>query len=259
MNLLHVRHATSVINYGGKKILIDPVLAQKEAYPAIPGTPNQRRNPLVELSTPLANLLQVDMILSTHTHKDHFDDLALELLDKSLPLVCQSEDSSVFERAGFQEIYPISDYVQFGNLTITRVKAQHGLGAIGSKMGIASGYILKAEGEPTLYITGDTVYTKEVKENIEKFQPQVFLINAGAPRFLLGQHIVMNLKDVEAAIKVKPNAIFLIVHLDSYNHCVETREKASAYFNQQRLIQLGVKRLIIPCDNEFISEAIFKN
>ena len=82
MNILHVRHATSLISYAGLKILLDPVFAKKETAPAIPMTPNRKRNPLVDLSTPIETLLDVDVLLDTHTHGDHFDSEAMELLDK---------------------------------------------------------------------------------------------------------------------------------------------------------------------------------
>ena len=42
MKFLHVRHATSLLTYGGIKILIDPVLADKGEYPPIDMTPNIR-------------------------------------------------------------------------------------------------------------------------------------------------------------------------------------------------------------------------
>ena len=38
MNITHIRNATQIIEYAGKKFLIDPMLADKGAWPGFPGT-----------------------------------------------------------------------------------------------------------------------------------------------------------------------------------------------------------------------------
>lgn len=38
MNITHIRNATQIIDYAGKKFLIDPMLADKGAWPGFPGT-----------------------------------------------------------------------------------------------------------------------------------------------------------------------------------------------------------------------------
>ena len=48
MNIRHIRNA--VIEYGGKRILIDPMLSDKGAFEPFPNSPRQEENnPLVEL------------------------------------------------------------------------------------------------------------------------------------------------------------------------------------------------------------------
>jgi len=45
-SLTQVRNATLRIDYGGVRFLVDPLLADKDAYPGFEGTANsQRRNP----------------------------------------------------------------------------------------------------------------------------------------------------------------------------------------------------------------------
>ncbi|STT29842.1 metallo-beta-lactamase domain protein [Klebsiella pneumoniae] len=38
MNITHIRNATQIIHYAGKRFLIDPMLADKGAWPGFPGT-----------------------------------------------------------------------------------------------------------------------------------------------------------------------------------------------------------------------------
>lgn len=249
MKFLHVRHATSLLTYGGMKILIDPVLADKGEYPPIDMTPNQRPNPLVCLKTPIEDLLSCDVVLCTHTHNDHFDKKTIELLNKNKAIICQSDDVNTFVSYGFKNIIPVEKSLEYKNIKINRVEAQHGVGEIGRKMGIANGYILRAENEPTIYFLGDTIYNESIKKNIENFNPDILVINAGSPKFLSGSPIVMTIKDIEKTINVNPNLKFIIVHLDTFNHCIETREHIKNYFTLEKLSQLKVKEFYVLEDN----------
>ena len=85
MNIMQIRNATQVIAYAGKRFLIDPMLAEKDAYPGFAGTARAHlRNPLVELPVPIERLLDVDAIIVTHTHPDHWDDAAAAAIPKSM-------------------------------------------------------------------------------------------------------------------------------------------------------------------------------
>jgi hypothetical protein len=57
MNITHIRNATQIIDYAGKKFLIDPMLADKGAWPGFPGTArSELRNPLVGCLFPAITL-----------------------------------------------------------------------------------------------------------------------------------------------------------------------------------------------------------
>ncbi len=256
MKLLHVRHATSILTYEGVRILIDPVFAGKETSPAFPMTPNRRKNPLVDLSTPMNQLLDIDLVLATHLHIDHFDQDAMDKLDKNLDLICQSEDVKTLQSKGFLHVIPVKDNLVYQNITLTRVNAQHGTGPIGQSCAPASGYILQSKNEPTVYITGDTIYNNSVKTNIYTYQPQIMIMNAGSPKFLFSDRIVMNIMDIENTLRVNPALCFVIVHLDTYNHCIETREDIHEYFSTSKLQELGVSHFYVPSDNETLDERI---
>ena len=50
MNIKQIRNATLIIEYAGKKFLIDPVFADKGTYPPFPNSLRQdKNNPLVDL------------------------------------------------------------------------------------------------------------------------------------------------------------------------------------------------------------------
>ena len=49
MNLTLVRHATLLIDYAGRRIMVDPMLDHANAREPVRGTPDERPNPLVDL------------------------------------------------------------------------------------------------------------------------------------------------------------------------------------------------------------------
>ena len=82
MNIQQVRNATIIAEYGGKKILVDPMLGKKGSMPPFPFSRNQHlRNPLHELPFPVEEMLKgVDAVLLTHLHDDHIDEAAYEII-----------------------------------------------------------------------------------------------------------------------------------------------------------------------------------
>ena len=96
MNITHIRNATQIIEYAGKKFLIDPMLADKGAWPGFPGTArSELRNPLVALPFSRDNIIDVDALIVTHTHDDHWDEAAIAAIPKTLPVFVQDRKSVV--------------------------------------------------------------------------------------------------------------------------------------------------------------------
>ena len=70
MQLTLIRNATLLLEYGGQRLLIDPMLAPQGRYPGFAGTPNAHlANPLVALPVPLESLLTVITSYSIHYTK----------------------------------------------------------------------------------------------------------------------------------------------------------------------------------------------
>lgn len=252
MKFKHVRNATSILTYNDINILIDPCLAKKNSFRNVP---IKRRNvlellkkehPLSNINTDMSEILDCDIILSTHRHFDHFDKKAKALLNKDKPIFCQKCDEKHFRRECFQNVVPIENEVNYKNIRIIRVHANHGKWG-----GESSGYILIAPNEPVVYISGDTIYTDETKKTILKYQPQVIIINGGGAR-VFSTPLIMDIDDIEETLRVKPDTSFIIVHLDTINHCLVTRKRLEEYFDFEKLKELNVKQFFVPNDNDVI-------
>lgn len=75
------------------------MLAKQGTYPAVPDTTSTGRgNPDCELPCPVEDLFNVDAVIVTHLHFDHFDDAAAELLPKQLTVFLKTKKRQKFSR-----------------------------------------------------------------------------------------------------------------------------------------------------------------
>ncbi len=251
MNYTLLRNATAVLTYGGRTILIDPMLDDAGARPPVQNTPNPLANPLVELPKGWKSLVSpVDLVLVTHLHQDHFDVSAVNALDKRGPMLCQPDDVSRLTAHGFLNLLPVEASVTLGAMRVQRTRAQHGTGDIALAMAPVSGFLLSAPGEPILYIAGDTIWYPPVAEVLRNDRPEVVIVNAGGARFLEGDPIVMTVEDVAAVARTAPDARVVVVHLEAINHCLERR---ADYRNRLPELECDLERVSIPEDGESLT------
>lgn len=249
MRLRLIRHATLILEYNGHRLIIDPMLDEAGARGAIENSPNPRRNPLVPLPMPTAEVLDgVEAVLVTHTHSDHWDAAAAEMLAKNLPLFGQAEDEQKFQSQGFRAVRVVRERVTWNGIEIMRTGGQHGRGAIGRAMAPVSGFVLQASGEPTLYVAGDTIWCEEVQRALGEHRPAVVVVNAGAAQFLEGGPITMSADDVIATCQAAKDAKVVAVHMEAINHCLLTRADLGFQLEAARV----AGQVEIPGDGEWL-------
>lgn len=250
MLIRFVRHATFTFEMGGTTVMVDPMLAPAGTTDPVANTPNQRRNPLVDLPFDdvgtLDLLEETDVVLVTHTHDDHWDGRARDLIPKQTPVLCQPEDWEEISAAGFREVRLVEDDLKWESLRFARTGGQHGRGEIGRRMAPVSGFVARAEGSPTIYVAGDTIWCPEVEEALELHSPDVVVVNAGAARFLEGDPITMTAEDVAKVCRAVPEARIVAVHMEAINHCLLTRSELEDHLHREGL-SAQVK---IPADGE---------
>jgi L-ascorbate metabolism protein UlaG (beta-lactamase superfamily) len=250
MSYTLLRNATAVLVTGGVSFLIDPALDPAGARLPVGNTANQKPNPLIGLPDGWEGMVEgVDVVVVSHTHRDHFDETALDVLDRQAPLLCQPEDYPRFMEHGFLDVHAVDPTITIDDVRITRTAGRHGTGKIGDLMAPVSGFVFQANDDPTIYVAGDTIWCDEVAESIDAYRPDVIVVNAGGARFLEGDPIVMTAEDIAQVHRAAPDALTVVVHLEAINHCHETR----AYYRES-LPRLGVdmRMVRIPDDGETI-------
>jgi len=247
MRLRLIRNATQRLRYAGRELLLDPFLAPKHSRPSFAG---RSPNPLVDLPCPPEEILAgAELVIVSHLHSDHFDPEAQRLLPKDLPVFCQPGDEEAIRGHGFQSVTPVSDTLAWRGITLTRTPGQHGSGAVLADMGLVSGFVFQAPGEPTLYWTGDTILYEPVRQHIERFRPDVIVTHSSGAMWKGDGPIVMDAAQTLAVCRAAPESLVIAIHLDSLDHGEVSRGDLRA-----RAREAGIPdaRLLIPADGELL-------
>ncbi|WP_404986275.1 MBL fold metallo-hydrolase [Chryseobacterium sp. M5] len=242
-----VRNATLVIDYDGKKILVDPMLSPKGAIDSWAGI---QKNPTVELTMPVEDIVKdVDLVIVTHTHEDHFDKPASNTLNKSVQLIMQPADKDFFKKEGFTNATAVEDQKVWNGITIHRVEGKHGSGKVLKMMGKTSGFVLQAKNQPTVYIVGDTIWNEDIKKDIKKFKPDYIIVNSGGAliKGFGDTPIIMNEMQTMDLIGASGKAKVIAVHMNALDHCFTTRDILK---KKAAELKIGKDKLIIPEDGE---------
>ena len=248
MRLGLIRHATLLLEFGGLRLLIDPMLDPAGAQPPVPDSPNPQQNPLVELAMPAESLVHgLDAAVVTHTHADHLDATAGRLIPKDLPVVCQPAQVGHIQHGGLKAV-PLDADLDLAGVTLSPTGGIHGPEILARELGPVMGVVLAADGEPTIYIAGDTVLCDAVKNAIGAHSPDVIVLNAGAARFIDSEPITMDADQVFAVADAAPDATIIAVHMDAVNHCTLSRTRL-----RKLIAERGLEgRIIAPDDAQML-------
>lgn len=252
MQIHQIRNATIIITYNNKKFLIDPWLMPKDYMEGFEAGINSHiKQPRVELPISIDEIVNVDAVILTHYHPDHWDEFAAKALNKNIPFFVQSKDDfNIIKNLGFNDVRIIEDVSDFAGIKLYKTDCQHGrretIKPLCEQVGMpyeSMGIIFKSENEKTLYLAGDTIFCNEVKCALDKYKPDVIIVNACGATTITGEKIIMDIEDIKSISNYAPNATIIASHMDTVSHLTATRDDIK---------NLQLTNVVVPDDNEIL-------
>lgn len=224
-SIFFVGTATVILRYAGFTILTDPnfLHAGDHAHLGYGITAERRTDPAMDIEDIPP---EVDFVLLSHYHGDHFDHLVEEELDKTLPIVTTHHAADTLEEKGFQETYPLDTWDTIAiskgevELDITSMPGRHGPPvvekALPPVMGSMLEFALESETVLKLYVTGDTLMYNELEEIPERYPDiDIALLHLGGTE-ILGVLLTMDAEQGVDAVELFDAETSIPVHYNDY-------------------------------------------
>jgi len=223
---------TAVLDLGGVRFLTDPTFSDPGPYEVVPG---RSLSKLEAPALPEAGLGRIDAVLLSHDqHPDNLDPAGRALVARA-PITFSTPTAAGRLAGRVTGLAPWTSlpFTAAGRtVRITFVPAQHGPEGSEPLTGPVTGFVLEAEGLPTVYVSGDNASVEVVRAVAARFRVDVAVLFAGgakSPR--LGDALLTldGARAVEAA-RALPGATIVPVHFRGWGHFTEGPAELEAAF-----------------------------
>lgn len=227
-SIFFIGNATVLIRFAGFTILTDPTFIHKHEQTWLGYGLHTTR--LVDPAIDIQALPPLDLIVLSHWHGDHFDQVAERDLDKSLPIVTTPPAAKELAERGFTHTHPLKTWSSLlvkkgeAQLRITSMPGEHGPPIVDMVLPEVMGSVLEfqpqGQDDTTLYrmyITGDTLVIDDLKK-LPQMYPHIdlALLHLGGT-VVLGIMVTMDGKQgVEMMQMVKP-VLSIPIHYNDYD------------------------------------------
>jgi L-ascorbate metabolism protein UlaG (beta-lactamase superfamily) len=225
---------TVEFTFGGLTFLTDPTFDQPGDYPI-------GRRTLTKTAPPSGEPGPVDVVLLSHDqHPDNLDRTGREFASAA-PLVLSTPAAAGRLGAPVRGLSPWASLEPGHGVRVTAVPAQHGPDGSEDLVGPVTGFVLEAEGSPTLYVSGDNASLAVVAEIAARFPGiEVAVLFGGAARTpLVGDaNLTLSAEEMVEASRVLGVTKVVPAHVDSWAHFTESADDVRAAFDKAGLLQL---------------------
>jgi L-ascorbate metabolism protein UlaG (beta-lactamase superfamily) len=216
--------ATAILRLGPFVVLTDPNFLHKgqRAYLG-KGLVSKR---LTEPALQPAQLPELDAVLLSHLHGDHFDRVARRELARELPVLTTPEAARRLARWGFGAAQGLRTWDSQSlvegewRLTITAAPGVHGPGLARHLLPPVMGSVLELRRadrlELRVYISGDTLYRPWLAEVVQRAGPiDAAVVHLGGTR-VLGLLVTMDAGQGAELVELLQPTVTVPVHYDDY-------------------------------------------
>jgi L-ascorbate metabolism protein UlaG (beta-lactamase superfamily) len=222
---------TAVLEYAGLRWLTDPSLSE----------PGEYAGGLVKTTGPaiaIDDLPPIDVVLVSHEHhSDNLDPAGRDFLPRAgrvLTTTAGAENLSQ-NAIGLEPWASVAVERAGGDpVTVTAVPAQHGPDGTDHIMGPVIGFVLEADGEDTVYVSGDNASLDVVRTIADRLGPfDVAVLFAGAvqvPYRFDGAYLTLSSDRAAEATKLLGVRAAIPVHFEGWTHFTQGARELRAAF-----------------------------
>lgn len=243
---------TVLIEYSGLRLLTDPTFDAPGDYALPHVTLHKMHGPALDAE----KIGAVDAVLLSHDqHADNLDTSGRSFLARAGRVLTTQAGADRLNGnaeglAAWQSV--VMNAHDGGSVRITATPARHGPAGIEPFVGDVIGFILEADGAPSVYVTGDTVWYDGVAEVARRFKAGVVVLFAGSAQTRGPLNLTMNVNDAVETAHAFADAAIVPVHCDGWAHFTQDRNdiarsfKALGIDSRLRLLEPGVPLAIEP-------------
>ena len=225
-SIFFIGTATVLIRYAGFTVLTYPnfIHIHDKVDLGYGLSATRQTNPAIEIH----ELPPLDLILLSHFHGDHFDQVAERELDKSLPIITTPEAAEVLRQRGFAALHSLATWADVSiskgdaRLRIIATPGRHGPPVVSLALPEVMGSILEFQSGTSdccfrMYITGDTLLIDDLQEIPRRYpELDLALLHLGGTK-VLGIMVTMDAEQgVEVLRLVKPKRA-IPIHYNDYD------------------------------------------
>ena len=225
-SIFFIGNATVLIRYAGFSILTDPTFIHMHEQVSIGYGLHATRltNPAMEIE----ELPPLDLVLLSHFHGDHFDQVAEQKLDRALPIVTTKEAAKELRERGFANTHALETWSSVTivkgevRLRISSMPGQHGPVVADLLLPEVMGSMLEFQASPDnvlfrIYITGDTLLIDDLKEIPQRYPDiNLGLLHLGGTR-VRGIMVTMDGKQGVEAMQIVNPEVAIPIHYNDYD------------------------------------------
>lgn len=227
-SVFFVGNATVLLRAAGFTVLTDPTFIHKHEQTWLGY--GLRTTRLTDPAIEIGELPPIDLVLLSHFHGDHFDQVAERDLDKGLPIVTTAESARELNERGFRSTHALETWETLtvakggAELAITATPGRHGPPLSNHALPEVMGSVLEfrpvawaGAGRFRLYITGDTLVIDDLKELPRRYPDlDLALLHLGGTT-VFGVMVTMDGKQGVRMLKLANPRRAIPIHFDDYD------------------------------------------
>ena len=219
--------ATVLIRYQGFTILTDPNFLHKgdHVHLGYGLTSERKTNPAIAFD----DLPAIDLVVLSHFHGDHFDQLVQKRLNRAVQIVSTRQAAASLDKLGFTRVTGLDPWDRLevtkgeARLRVTATPGRHGPAGVAALLPKVMGSVLDfgpdaAAPAYRMYISGDTLVFDDIKAVPQRFPGiDLALLHLGGTRILGVVKVTMDGKDGVRMMQVVRPKKTIPIHYNDYD------------------------------------------